>query len=202
MLDVAETHEIDKRLPTIRGIRKFASVNRKRPAVTETLTVEMKVRAGQFGVIRVTMGSATNVYSSEHHGCASAVLIFCFREIDPTARDVQVERFCTVARSERNNQSSAQIWQANSLILYSVLFHGKESIRFGLSKEKTHAARSLTPAIRRPRSRASVSSGFRSPVNRPPQSTMMRSERARISSSSTETSSTALPASRCATMRL
>jgi hypothetical protein len=37
---------------------------------------------------------------------------------------------------------------------------------------------------------------------RPAQSTMMRSERAKISSSSTETRSSALPASRWATMRL
>ena len=59
-----------------------------------------------------------------------------------------------------------------------------------------HAARSLTPAIRRPRSWAFVSSGRLSPVIRPPQSTMMRSERAKISSSSTETSRMALPASR------
>src|SRR5271166_4900743 len=67
---------------------------------------------------------------------------------------------------------------------------------------RTHAARSSRPAIRRPRSWALVSSGFLSPVMRPPQSTMMRSDRAKISSSSTDTSSSALPASRWATMRL
>ena len=61
---------------------------------------------------------------------------------------------------------------------------------------RAHAARSLTPAIKSPRSWALVSSGRRSPVMRPPQSTMMRSESAKISSSSTETRSTALPASR------
>ena len=66
----------------------------------------------------------------------------------------------------------------------------------------THAARSLTPAIRRPRSWALVSSGNLSPVMRPPHSTMMRSDKAKISSSSTDTSSNALPASRWATMRL
>ena len=58
---------------------------------------------------------------------------------------------------------------------------------------RAHAARSLTPAIRRPRSCAFVSSGRRSPVIRPLQSTMMRSESAKISSSSTDTKSTALP---------
>src|SRR3984957_16682326 len=67
---------------------------------------------------------------------------------------------------------------------------------------RAHAARSLTPAIKSPRSWALVSSGRRSPVTRPPQSTMMRSESAKISSSSTETRSTALPASRCAPIRL
>src|ERR1700722_16532016 len=69
-------------------------------------------------------------------------------------------------------------------------------------ERRAHAARSLTPAIKRPRSCALVSSGRRSPVTRPPQSTMMRSESAKISSSSTETKSTALPASRWATIRL
>ncbi len=69
-------------------------------------------------------------------------------------------------------------------------------------ERRTHAARSLTPAISRPRSWGLVSSGLRSPVTRPPQSTMMRSLRAKISSSSTETSRSALPASRWATMRV
>ena len=63
-------------------------------------------------------------------------------------------------------------------------------------QRRAHAARSLTPAIRRPRSCALVSSGRRSPVIRPPHSTMMRSESAKISSSSTDTKRTALPASR------
>ena len=73
--------------------------------------------------------------------------------------------------------------------------------RQGLDR-RTHAARSLTPAMSRPRSWGLVSSALRSPVTRPPQSTMMRSESAKISSSSTDTSSTAFPASRRAMIRL
>src|SRR5208337_3414922 len=73
--------------------------------------------------------------------------------------------------------------------------------RQGLER-RAHAARSLTPAISRPRSWGLVSSAFRSPVTRPAQSTMMRSDSAKISSSSTETRRSALPASRWATIRL
>ena len=73
--------------------------------------------------------------------------------------------------------------------------------RQGLER-RAHAARSSTPAMRRPRSWALVSPGFLSPVMRPPHKTMIRSLRAKISSSSTETSRTALPASRWATIRL
>ena len=64
-------------------------------------------------------------------------------------------------------------------------------------KRLAHAlALGSMPAISMPSSFSSVSSGVRSPVMRPSHITTMRSESARISSSSTETSSTALPWSR------
>lgn len=60
----------------------------------------------------------------------------------------------------------------------------------------------VMPAINMPSSRSSVSAVRRSPMMRPSNMTITRSDSDRISSSSTETSSTALPASRSSTMRL
>src|SRR6478736_3468038 len=73
-----------------------------------------------------------------------------------------------------------------------------------LSIGGAHSAASLrpsTPAISRPSS-PSVASGSRSPTTRPANMTRIRSDRARISSSSTETSRTALPWSRISMIRL
>ena len=61
-----------------------------------------------------------------------------------------------------------------------------------------HAATSVTPAISMPKSCGLVCSGRRSPVICPPHITIMRSDKAVISSSSTDTSRMALPASRMA----
>ena len=66
----------------------------------------------------------------------------------------------------------------------------------GPSGKFFHVAPSTMPAIIRPRSRSLVVSGSRAPITLPSNITMMRSDKDMISSNSTETSNTALPASR------
>jgi len=74
------------------GVRELLDAYRECPSIAESLTVEMNVRTGHFGVIRVSMRCTADIDTSQDDRRPRAVLKLSFCQINSAAAHVQVER--------------------------------------------------------------------------------------------------------------